>query len=277
MVQRAAVDLSSHINETVEAGNPADFPIILRPVYHGTGGDGEFEAVPERFAVVRKDTGKTLAIVSDRYKVVRHQELLDAVQAATTEIDVGPIPRGIYVDRDGARMRALFKFPALEQPIAFQDHICPCVKIENTYNATSKILVHIGAFRFVCTNLAVGGGGVFAGGFMSIHAGQIDTSVITTKLKTYLTDFNQIMATYRQWAETEIEAERHEQLLDLLPARSAEMLKLHRAIEAPKTVFDAYNQATNYATHHMRSFHGAFDLLERINHGFQNFFPISRN
>ena len=39
------------------------------------------------------------------------------------------------------------------------DQICPCLKLENSYDGTSKVTVHIGAFRFVCMNLAVGGGG----------------------------------------------------------------------------------------------------------------------
>ena len=32
------VDLNAHINQTVEKGSPAEFPIALRPLYHDTGG-----------------------------------------------------------------------------------------------------------------------------------------------------------------------------------------------------------------------------------------------
>lgn len=273
MVRRAEVDLASHINQTVERGNPADFPIVLKPVFYQ--GEEEFQAVPKRFAVVREDTGQALAVVSDRYKLVTHQQLLDSVNAATASLDVGPVPRGIYVDRGGARMRALFKFPALVQPIshAFKDEICPCVKMENTYDGTSRISVHIGAFRFVCTNLAVGGGGVFAGGFMSIHAGEIPMDEISSQLTTYLGDFERIVTAYRAWSESVLDLERHDQFLGTLPSRPAEVLRLRRSVETPLTVYAAYNQATQYATHHMRSVRGAFDLLERINRGFQRFFP----
>jgi len=43
---------------------------------------------------------------------------------------------------------------------------------------------------------------------------------------------------------------------------------------APATVFDAYNVMTDFATHRMRSYRTAFDLLERINAGFQETFPV---
>ena len=123
--------------------------------------------------VVRPDTNEPLAVVSDRYTLVPHQRILDLVSEAIAQLEVGPVPRGVFVDRNGARMRALFKFPALPQSIVNGDGICPCVKVQNTYDGTSRIAVHIGAFRFVCTNLAVGGGGAFAGGFMAVHAGEI--------------------------------------------------------------------------------------------------------
>jgi len=42
-----------------------------------------------------------------------------------------------------------------------------------------------------------------------------------------------------------------------------------------RAAYDAYNLFTWYATHQMRSYRVAFDLLERINHGFQKSFPAS--
>ena len=133
---RQPIDLSAHINETVERGHPADFPVALEPVYRK---NGSFVEVPNRLAVVRTDSGATLGIVSRRYKLVTHQDLLEIVAEATKTLDVGPVPRGIYVDRGGARMRALFKFPALARPVIKGDEICPCLTIQNTYDATTRL------------------------------------------------------------------------------------------------------------------------------------------
>ena len=271
---RRIVDLSAHINESREEGDPADFPISLRPLYF-VGNDDSMEPIPGRFAVVREDTTKPIAIVSNRYSLVPHQRILDTVEKAIEPLDVSPVPRGIYVDRQGARMRALFKFPVLAEPVSDGNEICPCVKIENTYDGTSRISIHIGAFRFVCTNLAVGGGGVFAGGFMSIHAGDIAIGDVVEELSVYLQSFSAIVALYQFWSELPVTPDSLTPLLAGMPKRHTDRIMEEISGESSLTAYKAYNAATRYATHQMRSYRTAFNLLERINHGFQKLFPQS--
>ena len=267
---RPAVDLASHINATVERGHPADFPIVTKPVYYGK--DDAYEPIPHRLAVIRADTGQTLSVVSDRYTLIPHQDVLDAVEQAIKPLDLGPVPRGIYVDRQGARMRAIFKFPALARPVLNGDDICPCLKIQNTYDGTSRIAIHIGAFRFVCTNLAVGGGGVFAGGFMSIHAGEIPLEEIANQASSFLGSFEKIVETYREWSQEWLEWGSMAKVLEGIAKRHANRIVEVFASRKP-TVYEAYNAATYYATHQTRSYRTAFELLERINCGFQKHFP----
>lgn len=270
---RAPVDLASHLNRTVERGHQADFPVVLRPLSYEL--DGVTRPVSHRLAVVREDTGESLAVVSNRYTFVPHQRILDLVDAAIRPLDVGPVPRGIYVDRGGAQMRALFKFPALAQPVSGRDDICPCLQVRNTYDGTARIAVHIGAFRFVCTNLAVGGGGVFAGGFMSMHAGEIPLEGITEQLSTYLSGFDRIVALYRVWREQPFDHDRLNDLLDDVPNHAAKQIWDGILEQDGPSVYDAYNRATWVATHQMRSARTAFELLARINSTFQELFRVS--
>jgi hypothetical protein len=268
---RHPVDLSSHLNQTVTRGHPADFPVALVPV--GTSVNDAFVPVPHRLAVVREDTGEALAVVSDRYTLVPHQRLLDVVQAAIAALDVGPVPRGVYVDRGGARMRALYKFPALAQPLASGDEICPCLQVRNTYDGTARIALHIGAFRFVCTNLAVGGGGVFAGGFLAVHAGEIPIDEAAEQLRAYLAGFDAIVALYRTWMGQPFDVNAVTDLFhDTLSHTAKAIATRITALQAP-SVYDAYNAATSVATHEMRSARTAFDLLAHINRRFQAQFP----
>ena len=171
-------------------------------------------------------------------------------------------------------MRALFKFPTLAQPVLDGDDICPCLKIQNTYDGTSRIAIHIGAFRFVCTNLAVGGGGVFAGGFMSIHAGEIPLEKFTEQASRYLDGFDQIVETYRQWAGEWLDAGAMDVILEGISSWHRKQIRQAFASRRP-TAYEVYNAATYYATHETRSFRIAFDLLERINRGFQKYFPAA--
>jgi len=213
-----------------------------------------------------------IANISKRYAFVSHQRILDLVEGALAPLDVGPAPRGIYVDRAGARMRALYKFPALAEPVTRGDEICPCLKIQNTYDGTSRIAVHIGAFRFVCTNLAVGGGGVFAGGFMSVHAGEIPLEEVAAQLAQYLKEFAAIVRLYRSWSTRRLELEPLAAILAALPRRAREAIAGEIEATHAATVYAAYGVATDYATHKTRSHRTAFELLGRVNRGFQEAF-----
>lgn len=272
MSRRQSVDLSSSLNADRARGNPADFEVSLQPVYCD-GPDGH-QAIPSRRAIVREDTGQAIAVVSNRYVMVPHRRILDVIEQAIEPLDVGPVPRGIYVDRQGARMRAIFKFPSLASPVLGEDTICPCLQIRNTYDGSSGIAVHIGAFRFVCTNLAVGGGGAFAGGFVSIHAGEIPIEMMAGQLADYLTRFDQIVQLYRQWSEQRATRDDIESILKQSLQGRFDGLRGEMLWATPTTVFDAYNRLTHHATHSMRSARTAFDLLERVNASFQRVFPV---
>jgi hypothetical protein len=259
----------------VQRGHPADFPVTLKPLYYSTGEGNAAACVPNRLAVVRGDTDRAISVVSDRYQLVPHQQLLNIVDSATTYLDVGPVPRGIYVDRGGARMRALFKFPSLARPISKDDDVCPCIKIQNTYDTTSRIMVHIGAFRFVCTILAVGGGGIFAGGFMAVHSGEIPVEKIAEQLGSYLSNFDSIAETYRRWTKQRFDRDQLDTVIQVLPKRAGQVIEQGIRRSQVESVYAAYNIATNYATHRRRSVRTAFDLLERINRTFQQQFPAA--
>ena len=272
-MRQRPVDLSSHLNAKIERGNPADFDIQLRPAFYLDGAQQEMRAIPNRFAMVRTDNGVPLSVVSDKYTVVKHQDILEAVQTAIEPLNVGPTPSGVFVDRQGARLRALYKFPSLAQGVKTSQEICPCVKIQNTYDGTSRVSIHIGAFRFVCTNLAVGGGGCFSGGFMSIHAGTIDISQITKQLGFYLSNFDKIVETYRRWADTLTTIDGISEALEGVGQRYRKELLYKFSRYAVETVYDAYNKATDYATHRTRTANTAFDLLAAVNAGFQKTYP----
>ena len=273
-MSRETVDLATVIDETNGGRETADFPVGLEPLYYGS--EGSYQGIPERWAVVRKDTGQTLAVVSTRYALVPHQKILNAVEKAINPLKVGPVRCGVYVDRQGARMRAIFKFPKLTQPVSQEDKICPCLKIQKTYDGSSRIGIHIGAFRFVCTNLAVGGAGAFAGGFMSVHKGEIPLDEISDQIMAYLDGFKQIVALNRRWSGQSPEEGALAKALDGVPVQHKT-----RIIEAcphyKPTIYKAYNVATHYATHRTYSYRIAFDLLQRINQGFPEIFTTSRN
>ena len=62
----------------------------------------------------RADTGECLAITSDKYKIVHHQDALDAVQSC---LDFGDYKRKLYSIKDGRRLYAVYDFSDQRQQI----------------------------------------------------------------------------------------------------------------------------------------------------------------
>jgi len=170
-------------------------------------------------------------------------------------------------------MRALFKFPALERSIQVNaldrrsDRLCPVIKVTNSLDGSSKISVEVGAFSFVCTNFAVGGSGVFAGGFMAVHAGVIRIDAVGDQLRRFLEQFDAILNLFGFWSTLSAGRAQHETALARLPERYRERLLSKWTSDA--SVFDVYNQATDYCTHQLRSARRSIELLAEVNRGFQ--------
>jgi hypothetical protein len=273
-MRKSAVDLNSHVNQTHIIGNPAGFPLTLLPALYQNPLTGSVQQVENRHVVTRADTGQALSVVSDRYALVPHTTVLETIDTALEGLDVGPVPRGIYVSGLGAKMRAIYKFPALERTLKVNaldrshDRLCPLIKVTNSLDGTSKISIEIGAFSFVCTNFAVGGSGVFAGGFMAAHAGVIKIESAGEQLRSFLCRFDEILDLFSRWAETPTTRDAHKRALQYLPARYSE--KLLARYSPTCSVFDVYNQATDFCTHQLRSAQRVLQLLGEVNRGFQD-------
>lgn len=267
------IDLNSHVNQTQIVGNPADFPLTFTKAMYVNPINGMVQSVPNRQVVTRADTGQALSVVSDRYALVPHTRVLETIEQAFEGLDVGPVPRGIYMSAGGAKMRAIYKFPALERSLRVNaldrttDRLCPLIKVTNSLDGSSKISIEIGAFSFVCTNFAVGGNGVFAGGFLAVHAGVIKIEAAGDQLRGFLTRFDRILDLFAHWSEIPVWPEQHQQALATLPERYQERLLMKRPLNS--SVFDVYNQATDYCTHQLRSSQRALQLLAEVNRGFQ--------
>lgn len=264
---RPIVDLNTHMNRT-RTTSEVDFTVVKRPVAYRDLHNAGWEPMPERTAIVREDTGKCLAVMSGRYSLIEHRDLLQTVERGIAGLDVGPVPRGIYAERGGTKMRALFKFPQMEQ----KGH-CPMVRLSNTYDGSGKIAFGVGAFTFVCTNFAVGGSGVFAGGFVSLHLGNIEIAEIGQRIREYLGRFGEIMDLFERWKGIEFGGERSELVRDELhqaiPAYLEKQMTGSQPWQRPGSVYEAYGQATKVLTHGTRSASVAFKALDKVSAAFQ--------
>jgi len=273
MKRREPVDLNDYLNQTHTEGNPADFPIHFEPVQYHNPVTNEIEAMSNRQVVVRSDTGQAISVVSNRYALVEHKTVLETIDHAIAGLDVGPIPKGVYMSAGGAVMRAIYKFPAIERTLSVhaldrkQDRLCPLVKIVNSLDGTSKVSIEVGAFSWVCSNFSIGGSGFWTGGFMAVHAGTVKVEAAGQQLRNFLKHFDDILDLLAHWSTIGASEENHRRALQGIPPRYSDRLLAKRSTMS--SVFDVYNDATNYCTHQLRSAQRAIQLLAETNRGFQ--------
>jgi hypothetical protein len=258
---RRTFDVNNHLNHTHLVGSAPD--VSLSNITLADGKEIEFAR-----AVIRTDTNEPLSIVSDQYTLVPHNRILTTVDTAIQDLGFSDmeVPRGIFFSKRGAGMNALYKFPSITERVAGND-ICPLVKIGNSYDRTTRVTIEIGAFRFVCTNLAIGGFGASYIGFRAIHEGDIKVEDVGSSIKEYLGKFNRIADMYRSWVDTGYTTSDYEQLNKGILQHQNIIPKPH---QDAKTRFDAYNHLTKFGSHELRSANASLNFLKQVNESFVN-------
>ena len=97
----------------------------------------------------RADTGECLAITSDKYRIVHHQDALDAVQSC---LDFGDYKRKLYSIKDGRRLYAVYDFSDQRQQIQKGDDVGFRLLLKNSYDGSCGVDLSAGLLRIICTN-----------------------------------------------------------------------------------------------------------------------------
>ena len=97
-------------------------------------------------------------------------------------------------------------------------------------------------------------------------------SSLAEQLTAYLKAFERIIELYRAWSQQTLHRTRLAGVIARLPKRTTDAIAAETERRSARTVFDAYNVATDCATHQTRSVWVAFELLARINRRFQESF-----
>ena len=99
--------------------------------------------------IVREDNNSVLSCVTNEYKLVTNQEVMDKA-LPIIERNHGTIDE-VKTFAQGARSSWVFKFR--KNPITIQgEKLFPQLNIKNSYDASTQVDVLGGAFRLVCSN-----------------------------------------------------------------------------------------------------------------------------
>ena len=97
----------------------------------------------------RADTGECLAITSDKYKIVHHQDALDAVQSC---LDFGDYKRKLYSIKGGRRLYAVYDFNDQRKQIQAGDDVGFRLLLKNSYDGSCGVDLAAGLLRIIFTN-----------------------------------------------------------------------------------------------------------------------------
>lgn len=119
-----------------------DFEVEMKPISTDVG------VVPGHKAIVRTDTNRALSVVSDKYKVIRHDEVI--VPPVETLIDRGfKLTKGHVID-DGAKV--VVEMMSTRDINVNGDEFKEKLLLINSYDRTAAFQVKFGMFRLVCKN-----------------------------------------------------------------------------------------------------------------------------
>lgn len=158
----------------------------------------DFHSADRHKAIVDQDTGKLFSIVSQDYKLVRHEQAIDQIEEAihkTPGFGEYKVTTEFY--NDGGRMRRKYVFSEISVSIEGNDRVNPEIQLFNSYDTTWPFIVLLGAFRLVCTNGLVVGEKFLH--FRKRHVFDFDQIRLNEQVSTALKRFELQTEEWKKW------------------------------------------------------------------------------
>lgn len=200
--------------------------------------------------IVREDTNKVLSCMTNDYKVVTNEKIINYTQTIVEKR--GGKFKEAEMFGDGARSVMKWHFPNEKVTVAENDNLHPEIIIKNSYDGTVGVNVQAGAFRLVCSNGMVIG--IVTNDYKNKHSiynvslddleGIIESTIKNTK---HLFD-NELPVLMT----TPIKEKHIINFIKMFPMQANSVVTQRLIVDNPKTFWDLFNVGTNVLTHHMQ-------------------------
>ena len=200
--------------------------------------------------IVREDTNKILSCMTNDYKVVTNEKIINFADPIVKKR--GGSFKEAEMFGHGARSVMKWHFPNEKVTVAKEDDLHPEIIIKNSYDGTVGVNVAAGAFRLICSNGMVIG--VVTNEYRNKHSiynvslddleGIIESTIENTK---YLFD-NELPVLMT----TPIREKHIMDFIKMFPIQANSVVTQRLIADKPKTFWDLFNVGTNVLTHHMQ-------------------------
>lgn len=229
----------------------------------------------ERFkAIVNPETGKVFSIVSNDYKLIRHE---NAVQQIEDTLNEYPAFNNYKVKtefyNEGARVRRSYCFYEILVKIGPGDAVNPELQLINSYDTSWPFIVILGAFRLVCAN-----GLVVGEKFLHLrkrHIYNFDQMDVKEQVATALKRFDLQTEQWKRWANLKLTEKNCTKLMKAMKFGEKAIEKIgERTTQESHGFTDSgfpimslwvfYNILTWYITHHAVSLNHRVVMERRL-------------
>lgn len=238
--------------------NKYDFPVELAPIFAKTALNlheaNGYREIKNRVAVVRTDSNDALGIVSTKYELLKHEDVVNGFRKALADERFNET---IKVAKNGAQLYATYSLPEHTVEIRPNDHVSLQFIVKNSYDGTNALHIILGAFRVVCTNGMIIGKRFSA--FTQKHIGSdaetVDAGKLKAKVETITAQFQKTLPMMQTMAATPATADPDE----LFNPKQLHIPKYLTTLAAgeyttagDKSLWGFYNALTWAITHHMK-------------------------
>ena len=230
-----------------------NFPVVLREIC--TTNDHEKSVkIPNRLAVLRTDTKHTLGIVSTKYELLKHADVVNGFRKALKD---ERYEETIKLAKNGAQLYATYSLPEHTVEIRPNDRVSLQFIVKNSYDGTNALHIMLGAFRLVCTNGMIIGKrfSTFTQKHVGSEAETIDATKLKEKVDTITAQFQKTLPLMQSMAETPVTID-HDELFNPkqlhIPKYLTELATEEYIRADDQSLWGFYNALTWAITHKMK-------------------------
>ncbi len=257
--------------KTYDFGTDIPFPnVTLEPLAWGT----ENNAFASHCAVVNKDDGRVITVVTDSYSILRHEDFLATADESLRNTYGKDITRKTRLINGGDKMLVVYTLE--DNPITLRngDTAFPSLILKNSYDLGWAAALSGGVFRLICSN------GAYVGEMTASkkkHTAQLDGDYVKYITKGIVSNIPLIEKRMTEWSKEKIGRKTHinldalklndgeQQSLRFLQEKSTGLRIESKTVETAdgeKTIwtpeddttkYDLWNLMTEFATHRITS------------------------
>jgi len=226
-------------------------------------------------AIVNPSTGHAYSVVSDKYKLIQHEEAAQKVTVAIQDKpELGPFKITTqFYGEDKARMRRAYRFENIGVEIAVDDVVHLELLLFNSYDCTWPFSLILGAFRLICSNGLTVGKEFFR--LRQKHIVDLDQFDLKKDVTNALSQFNKQSELWKRWTDRPLTPQIYNGVMGTMDFGLEATDSIHRRVYDDTSELDQdyfpimsiwifYNVLTWYITHRTVSLNHRIELERRL-------------